>query len=163
MFKRVRTAFVFTAFCLGAWAQSTSQIQGVVQDATGAAVPAAEVKATQTDTGVVRTATTSAEGAYVFPNLPIGPYKLEVNKSGFASYEQTGIVLQVATNPTIDVVLKVGAVSEKVQVEANAAQVELQTTSIGGVIENQRIVELPLNGRNAAQLIQLAGASIPAG
>jgi hypothetical protein len=97
------------------------------------------------------------------PNLPIGPYKLEVSKSGFAAYEQTGIVLQVATNPTVDVQLKVGAVSEKVQVEANAAQVELQTTSIGGVIENQRILELPLNGRNPVELIQLAGASIPGG
>jgi hypothetical protein len=111
----------------------------------------------------VRTVTTSAEGAYVLPNLPIGPYRLEVSKSGFAAYEQTGIVLQVATNPTIDVQLKVGAVSERVQVEANAAQVELQTTSIGGVIDNQRILDLPLNGRNPVEMIQLAGASIPGG
>jgi hypothetical protein len=145
------------------WGQATSQIQGVVQDATGAAIPGAEVKATQTDTGVVRTVITSSEGTYVLPNVPIGPYRLEVSKAGFAAFEQTGIVLQVATNPTVDVQLKVGAVSEKVQVEANAAQVELQTTSIGGVIENQRILELPLNGRNAVELIQLAGASIPGG
>ncbi|MBV9401587.1 MAG: TonB-dependent receptor [Bryobacterales bacterium] len=163
MFQNLRlvVALVFTAAI--AYPQATSQIQGVVQDASGAAIPGAEVKATQTDTGVVRSVTTSAEGTYVLPDLPIGPYKFEVSKSGFAAYEQTGIVLQVATNPTIDVQLRVGAVSERVQVEANAAQVELQTTSIGGVIENQRIVELPLNGRNAAQLIQLAGASIPGG
>ena len=146
-----------------AFPQATSQIQGSVQDATGAAVPGAEVKATQTDTGIVRIATTSAEGAYVLANLPIGPYRLEVTKQGFAAYEQTGIVLQVNTNPTIDFRLTVGAISEKVQVEADAAQVELQTTSVGNVIENQRILELPLNGRNAAELVQLTGASIPAG
>jgi len=162
----MRIAFIAALASLGAitvWGQATSQIRGTVQDATGAAIPGAEVKATQTDTGTVRTVTTSAEGAYVLPNLPIGPYRLEVSKSGFATFEQTGIVLQVATNPTIDVQLRVGAVSEKVQVEANATQVELQTTSIGGVIENQRILELPLNGRNPVELIQLAGASIPGG
>jgi hypothetical protein len=162
----MRIAFIAALASLGSitvWGQATSQIQGTVQDATGAGIPGAEVKATQTDTGTVRTVTTSAEGAYVLPNLPIGPYRLEVSKSGFATFEQSGIVLQVATNPTIDVQLRVGAVSEKVQVEANATQVELQTTSIGGVIENQRILELPLNGRNPVELIQLAGASIPGG
>ncbi len=161
--KTLRIALLTALGCASVFPQATSQIQGSVQDATGAAVPGAEVKATQTDTGVVRTATTSAEGAYVLANLPIGPYRLEVTKQGFAVFEQTGIVLQVNTIPTIDIQLRVGAISEKVQVEANAAQVELQTTSIGNVIENQRILELPLNGRNAAELIQLAGASIPAG
>src|ERR1043166_2744031 len=84
--------------CAQVFGQATAQIQGVVQDATGSAVPGAEVKATQTDTGVVRTTTSSAEGTYVLPNLPIGPYKIDVTKSGFTSYEQTGIVLQVNTN-----------------------------------------------------------------
>jgi hypothetical protein len=154
------------AFCLcsaALFAQGTSQIQGVVRDGTGSVVPAAEIKATQTDTNVTRTTTTGSDGSYVLSNLPIGPYRLEISKQGFSTYVQTGIVLQVATSPTVDIALKVGNVSEQVQVEANAALVETQSTNIGTVIDNRRILELPLNGRNPAELIQLAGASVPAG
>jgi hypothetical protein len=161
--KKATLLLVLTLFGFRLWGQATSQIQGVVRDETGSSVPGADVKATQTETNVVRTATTSADGTYVLANLPIGPYRLEVSKPGFTTYVQTGIVLQVATNPTIDIALKVGNVSEQVQVEANAALVETQSTNIGSVIENQRILELPLNGRNAAELIQLAGAAVPAG
>ncbi len=132
-------------------------------DPAGAAIPNAEIKATQTDTGLVRTATSSTDGTYVLTNLPIGPYRLEVTKQGFSSYVQTGIVLQVATNPTVNVSLKLGTVSESVQVESNATLVETQTTSVGGLVDNRRIVELPLNGRNPVELIQLTGAAIPGG
>ena len=145
------------------WAQSTAQIQGTVTDASGAAVPGADVKATQTDTSAVRTVTTAGDGTYSLASLPLGPYRLEVSKAGFATYTQTGIVLQVNTSPTVDVALKVGAASETIQVEANAAQVETEKTSVGSVIENQRILELPLNGRNPVELIALTGASVPAG
>jgi len=146
-----------------AWAQATARIQGTVRDPSGGGVPGAEVKATQTATGTVRTATTGTDGGYVLPELPVGPYLLEVTKEGFARYAQTGIVLAVADSPTIDAPLKVGAVTESVQVEANAALVETQTTGISGVMENQRILELPLNGRNPADLIQLSGASVAPG
>jgi hypothetical protein len=155
---------LFAVFGAVASAQvSTAQIQGTVQDASGLAVPGAEVKVTQTETGISRTATTGADGGYVLPNLPIGPYQLEVTKAGFSKYVQTGIVLQVASNPIIDVPLKVGAVSEQVSVEANAAMVETTATGVGNVMENQRILDLPLNGRNPADLIQLAGAAIQPG
>ncbi|MCU1335281.1 MAG: hypothetical protein JWO19_862, partial [Bryobacterales bacterium] len=154
--------FVFVlGTCL--WGQSTSQIQGIIEDPAGAAIPGAEIKATQTDTGLVRTATSSADGTYVLANLPIGPYRLEVTKPGFSTYVQTGIVLQVATNPTVNVALKLGTVSESVQVESNATLVETQSTSVGGLIDNKRIVDLPLNGRNPVELIQLAGAAVPGG
>ena len=115
--KATRIALLFVLACACAWGQATSQIQGVVTDATGAAVPGAEVKATQTDTATTRTATTGADGGYVLSNLAIGPYRLEVTKQGFTSYVQTGIVLQVASTPTVDVSLKVGAISDQVQVE----------------------------------------------
>src|SRR5581483_11002632 len=153
------------SFGVLAWSQaaSTSQIQGVVQDATGLPVQGAEVKATQTDTGTSRSATTSPDGTYVLPNLPVGPYRLEVSKEGFNKYVQTGIVLQVATNPNIDVQLKVGAVTEQVSVQADAAMVETQATGVGNVMENQRILDLPLNGRNPADLIQLQGAAVAPG
>ena len=161
--KATRLAICLVISCAALWGQATSQIQGIVTDASGSAVPAAEVKATQTDTGIVRSAVTGADGVYVLANLAIGPYKLEVSKQGFNTYVQTGIVLQVASNPTVDISLKVGAVSEQVQVEANAALVDVQSTSVGSVIENKRILEIPLNGRNPVELIQLAGAAIPAG
>src|ERR1700676_4512244 len=75
------------------------------------AVPGAEVKITQTDTGLMRTTVTGTAGGYVLPDLPVGPYQLEVSKSGFSRYVQAGIVLQVASNPTVDVSLKMGTVS----------------------------------------------------
>src|SRR5215467_14386300 len=108
-----------------AWGQSsTSQINGTVRDASGLAVPSAEVKVTQTATGASRTAVSGADGAYVLPNMSIGPYVLEVTKEGFSKYVQSGIVLQVDSNPTIDPILRVGAVTEQVMVQADASLVE---------------------------------------
>ena len=150
---------------VGAWAQATttSNIAGNVQDATGAAVPGAQVKATHTDTGLVREVASGADGAFLLPNLPIGPYTLQVTKEGFSTYEQSGIVLQVNSNPTINVPLKVGAVSERVQVEASAALVETQSTAVGSVVDNQRVVDLPLNGRNPQELLLLSAPSVSMG
>jgi hypothetical protein len=139
------------------WAQSTAQINGTVRDASGLAVADATVKVTQTATGAVRTAPSGTDGAYVLANLPIGPYLLEVTKEGFTKYAQSGIVLQVDSNPTIDVAMKVGSVTEQVTVQADANMVETHTTSVGTVVDNQRVVEMPLNGRNATQLVFLAG------
>src|ERR1700677_4116014 len=129
MRNHFRFAVFFAATCLIAWGQavSTSQIKGTVHDPSGLAIPDAAVKVTQTDTGAVRTAATGADGAYVLPNLPIGPYRLEVSKDGFAPYRQDGIVLQVDSNPTIDVAVKVGSVSEQVVVQADAAMVETRS------------------------------------
>ncbi len=147
------------------WAQSvsTAQIKGTVQDSTGLAVPGAEVKATQTDTNLVRTATTDADGSYILSNLPVGPYQLEVSKSGFSRFVQTGIVLQVATNPTIDISLQIGAVSESIRVEAAATMVETQSTGVGQVIDGTRVLNLPLVGRQVSDLIYMVGAAVPGG
>ena len=120
------------------------------------------MRATQTDTGLVRTAMTDSAGTYVLTNLPVGPYRMEVSKDGFSTYVQTGIVLQVNTNPAIEVILKVGSITEQVQVEAAATMVETRTTGVGQVVDSQRIVDIPLNGRTATDLIYLAGAAAPA-
>jgi hypothetical protein len=151
---RVALGLLFTSAAL--WAQ-TSQINGIVKDSSGLAIPGAAIKATQTATGVVRTTTSGADGGYVLPNLPIGPYLLEVTKEGFTKYVQSGIVLEVDSAPTVDVALQVGSVSEQVTVEASGLQVETRTTSIGQVVDNQRIMEMPLNGRDVHELIFLAG------
>jgi len=143
-------------------AQSTvSQISGVVQDLSGAAVPGAAVAITNIDTDAARSTVTAADGSYTFTNLVAGPYKLRVTKEGFSAYTQSGIVLQVNTSPQIDVTLKVGAISEQIEVQANAAMVETQSNGVGQVIDQQRVVDLPLNGRNLSQLIQLSGAAVP--
>jgi Carboxypeptidase regulatory-like domain len=83
-----RVALLSFGFSVLVWSQavSTSQISGIVQDASGSAVPAAEIKATRTDTGAIRTATSGPDGIYTLPGLPVGPYSLEVTKAGFATY-----------------------------------------------------------------------------
>ena len=101
----------------------------------------------------------------MFPNLPVGPYALKVVLQGFNTYVQEGIVLQVNTNPTIDVALSVGNVGEQVTVTASSAMVETRSTGVGQVIDNQQVIEIPLNGRQATELIFLSGlaTSAPAG
>ncbi|HEY6343822.1 MAG TPA: carboxypeptidase-like regulatory domain-containing protein [Bryobacteraceae bacterium] len=141
------------------WAQNTSEITGTVVDSSGLAVPGAQVEVTQITTGLTRATVTGVDGTYVLPSLPVGPYKLDVKKEGFATFVQSGIVLQVDTNPTIEVTLKVGSVSEQVQVEASAAMVETHSTGVGQVVDEARVVDLPLNGRYVTDLVGLAGAA----
>jgi hypothetical protein len=144
------------------WAQSTAQINGTVKDQTGAVLPGVEVNVTQTDTSLMRSVVTNELGGYTLANLPIGPYKLDATLPGFRTYVQNGIVLQVNGNPTINPVLEVGQVSDQVEVQADAALVETRSTGIGQVIENQRVVELPLNGRQAQYLMLLSGGATTA-
>jgi len=149
--------------CTIVFAQSTAQVSGSVKDQTGAVLPGAEVTMTQTETGLVRTTISDETGSYSLPNLPIGPYKLEAQLPGFRLYAQTGIVLQVNSNPVINVVLQVGQITDQVEVQANAALVETRSTAVGQVMENTRILELPLNGRQVTDLIVLSGAAVGGG
>src|SRR5437870_1340388 len=153
--------FVLVMACSDLWGQATAQISGSARDQSGAVLPGVEIKATQTDTGITRETITNETGSYALPNLPIGPYRLEAALPGFRSYAQTGIVLQVNSSPVINVVLEVGQVSEQVEVQANAALVETRNAGVGQVIENARILELPLNGRAVIELVSLAGAAAP--
>src|SRR3989475_12028659 len=146
------------------WAQlSTAQLSGRVTDESGAVIPGVTTPATQTDTGLTRSVTTDENGMYVLPNLSTGPYRLEAVLQGFRTFAQTGIVLQVAAAPVINVVLAIGSLQETVSVEAAAPLVDLQSAGIGDVIENKRIVELPLQGRQVTDLIVLAGAAVQTG
>jgi Carboxypeptidase regulatory-like domain len=145
-----------------AQAVAGSQVSGIVLDSSGGALPGAEVTITKTDTGLMRTTFTGSDGTYGLPNLPVGPYQLKVVLQGFTTYVQDGIVLQVNTNPEINVTLALGAVSEQVLVTADAAMVETHTTGVGQVIDQQRLAEIPLNGRLATELIFLSGLATPA-
>ena len=156
-------AFMATCPFLQAQTSATAQISGIASDTSGAILPGVDIRVTQTDTGITRAAVTNETGAYVLPNLAVGPYRLEASLPGFRSFVQTGIVLQVGSNPVINVSLQVGQVAETVEVQANATFVETRVTGVGTVIENQRILELPLNGRQATDLITLAGAAVQTG
>src|SRR5262245_5495841 len=148
--------------CSFIWAQATAQITGTVKDQTGAVLPGVEVTATQTETGIARSAITNETGSYVLPNLAIGPYRLEAGLPGFRTFVQSGIVLQVNSSPVVNPVLEVGQVTEQVEVQANAAMVETRSAGIGAVVENARILDLPLNGRAVVESIALSGAATPA-
>src|SRR5208283_3747394 len=104
------------------WGQAVAnaQISGSVTDPSGAAVPGAKVTVTQTNTRLARTTATGSDGTYLFANLPVGPYLLEAGSAGFASYVQKGIVLQVSDSPVINITLKVGQVTQQVEVSAGA-------------------------------------------
>ena len=145
------------------WGQSTAQISGTARDQSGAVLPGVEITLAQTNTGLVRMVVTNETGSYVLPNLPIGPYKLEAALAGFRTFVQTGILLQVGSSPVINVALEVGQVSENVEVQADAALVETRSTGIGQVIDNVRVLELPLNGRDVTSLILLSGGAVGGG
>src|SRR5213593_3315799 len=121
--KPIIVLMVCTIFCVAAWSQAVTvaQINGSVKDQSEALLPGADIKVTQTETGYTRTVVSDETGRYTIPNLPVGPYRLEASLPGFRTYVQTGIVLQVNSNPTIPITLAVGQVTESVQVEANAA------------------------------------------
>ena len=159
----ISIVFAFLVMSAGTLAQtvSVSQVSGIVKDRSGAILPGAKVHITQIDTGLSRTVLTDESGSYTIPNLPVGPYRLEITLTGFSTYIQTGIVLQVNSNPSINVELQVGAVSQQVEVKSEVSLVETRSTGVGQVIENQRILELPLNGRQATELILLSAGAVP--
>jgi len=155
------TVFLLSIGTTLLFAQGTAQISGTVKDQSGAVLPGVEVSATQTATGAKRSVVTDETGSYILQNLAIGPYTIEAALPGFKSYVQSGIVLQVGTNPIVNATLEVGALTDQVEVQADAALVESRSSGIGNVIDNQRVLELPLNGRNPTELIFLAGAAVP--
>src|SRR5690242_16723636 len=150
--------FLSAAPAVMAQAVAVAQVSGAVTDRSGGAVVGAAVTMTETDKQIVRSALTDSSGSYTLANLPVGPYKLEVKANGFKDYLQSGLQLQVNNNIQINVQMQVGALSERVEVNATASMVETKENSISVVIDQQRINELPLNGRQATQLIMSLGA-----
>jgi len=169
MMKMSRSTFFGLSMSIICWlalpnpahaqAVAIAQVSGSVTDQSGSAIPNAQVRMLETDKQSLHTTVTDAQGQYVLPGLPIGPYRLEVQASGFKDYLQSGIVLQVNNNVQINVTMQVGSISEKVEVSATANMVETKENSISNVIDQQRISELPLNGRQATQLILTLGAA----
>ena len=154
------SCFVLVFSCAAVFAQTTAQLNGRVEDPTGARLPGVEVTARQIDTGVSRLVITNETGSYTLPNLPLGPYELEATLPGFSTFLQSGIVLAVGSSPNIIITLEVGQVAQTIEVTASAALVETRTLGIGELVASERILDLPLNGRNVTQLILLAGGAV---
>ena len=133
----------------------TASITGVVHDASGAVVPGATVRALNTGTNAEFTATTNTEGQYTIRTMPVGEYKLSVEATGFRRNETSGIRLQVNDVARVDPTLDVGGTTETVTVSTQVVSVDTDTSSLRTVVDQKRIEELPLNGRNATQLMRL--------
>ena len=147
-----------------AYAQAVAggQIQGMVTDPSGGAIAEAKVTVEQMESGLKRTVTTGSDGHYVVPNLPVGPYNLQAGAGGFTNYQRSGIILRVGDDLQVNVALPLGEVTEKIEVSAAASMVQTEDTSLSEVIDQRRIVDLPLNGRQPTQLILLSGAAATA-
>ena len=131
-------------------------ILGVVTDSSGAAVAGANISVKNTGTGIVRTARTDDQGRYNVPDLEIGAYEVDVEKSGFREVAHGGIDLTVGSQVVVDAVLQVGASEQTVTVEGQVSQVDTTSSALGSLVEGTQLRELPLNGRNYTQLLTLA-------
>src|SRR5689334_22834487 len=139
---------------VGVHAQSstTGNITGTVRDPQGAAVPKAEVTISDEKTGTSRTVTATEDGFYNATSLPAGVYSISTSPAGFKKTISTGVELHVNENKTVNLELQVGAVTETVTVTSEAAPVELRSGEVSSLISEKQVTELPLNGRNYAQL-----------
>jgi hypothetical protein len=145
-------------FCLShsiGYAQVSAILSGVVIDQSGAAVSGARVEARNVDTGLLRDTVTEQGGRYQLFALPLGQYEVRVKKDGFAEAVRTGVRLLVGQDARVDVTLRLGAVTEEMKVTGDAAIVSVTTQDISGLVGEQQVKDLPLNGRSYDLLLTL--------
>jgi len=138
----------------------TGRITGRITDPAGAAVPAAEVIATERDTGVATKGQSSATGVYTIPFLPPGRYHVEVSHPGFKKFERPNIALGTSEVVPLDIQLELGNLAETITVEATAPLLESTTSDVGQSIEAKTVADMPLNGRRALSLVSLSAATV---
>jgi len=165
-FITLATVGIIVAACIfptSALAQGTitGTILGTVKDASGAVLPGAKVTITNDDTGLKRLAKTDQNGVFLVPFLPIGNYRVRVEAANFRTVVQGGIRLEIDQQLPINFALQLGQVNEEIQVQADSELVNTQTSDIGEVIDNRRVTQLPLNGRQFSQLILLSAGATP--
>jgi len=139
---------------------TNANLNGTISDPSGAPVTQATVQVTNTDIGLQRTTTTDDAGTYSFTALPVGQYQITVEKPGFARYVQRGITLVVDQSASVPVHLQLGNVTEQVNVSANAQMITTETGMVGQLIDQKRIIDLPLNGRQPQTLLFLAPGTV---
>jgi hypothetical protein len=130
----------------------TGAFVGTVRDSSGATIANATVTVRNTDTNLRRTATTEQDGSYRFLELPVGPYELRAEAVGFKTETRTGLTLEVAQQGVINFDMQVGAATEQVTVSSEISLVNTQNSTLGGLVTEQQMAELPLNGRNYIDL-----------
>ncbi len=152
-FPLLFVALLLTAIPVGA--QTLGTITGDVKDASGALIPGATVTVTNTGTNAARESTSNAAGAYSFPALPPGPYVVKAELQGFRTVTQE-VQLQIEAVVRVNFTMEIGTLSETAEVTGVAPLITTENATVGTVIENRRIVELPLNGRNFLSLVALS-------
>ncbi len=151
-----RLSLIFLASLASLWSQTTSTtILGTVQDSSGSVIGGAKVTLTNTRTGVKADTMSTSSGDFTFPLINIGEYTVSVEQSGFKTAARTGVLVQINEKVRVDFKLEVGQVTERVQVTAEIAQLKTDESSLGNVVEQRRLVELPVNGRNVGNLAVL--------
>jgi hypothetical protein len=153
-------ASILVALTSPAFAQQQGQINGVITDSSGAVVPGVAVTAVEQQTGLARETISGANGLFVFPALRPTIYEIRAVLAGFRTIRRTGIELLANQNLTVNVTLELGELSETVSVAGDAANVDITTATISEVVDHARIVELPLNGRDAAKLTTLVAGTV---
>lgn len=162
MQMKVRSGCLVLAFAGTVLAQSPNgTIAGTVSDALGARIPNVEVVAKQTATGLTFRARSSETGTYVIPAIPIGALDVEASAQGFKQFRRTGLVLEVDQRMRLDIVLELGALTESVTVTEELPRVDTDDSTLGSIVEQERIEQLPLNGRHIFSLVQLVGGVQP--
>jgi len=164
---RCKSALLFSSLLLTVmWATTaiaqytTARLSGTVQDKTGAAVPGATVTVEQAGTGYRQEVKSGAAGEYLFPSLPVGSYQLTVELAGFSTYVQKGIGLEIGQAASQKVTLAVGAITQQVTVEGSSNRVTTDDAAISQVIDEKSMESLPMNGREAQQLVFLVPGAV---
>ncbi|MGO8810332.1 MAG: carboxypeptidase regulatory-like domain-containing protein [Candidatus Sulfotelmatobacter sp.] len=166
-FRNLLPARRFICFSLGlilvfgstmpVWAQyTTARLSGIVSDPSGAVVAGATITVQEVGTGYTQSTNSTSAGQYLFPSLPVGTYQITVSMAGYTSYVQKGIVLSLGQAAAQDVQLRVGRVEQQVVVNANSSLVTTDSATVGQLIDQREISQLPLNGRDVQQLVFLA-------
>ena len=154
-------ALLLTLFvAAGGRAQSTGSMTGTVSDSSGAAIPDATVAVTNTGTAQTRTVQTNASGVFSFPDLPIGSYTMQISKAGFATQKRSATELLTGQTIGIDVTLKIGSQVESIEVTTETQQVQTSTSEVASTVDQQEMVDLPLNQRNPLQLTSLTPGAV---
>src|SRR5713226_5605435 len=148
-------ALITLGTCLVFAQTSTATILGVVRDTSGALVPGESITVKHTESGLTRTVVSGERGAYTVPLLPVGPYEITTTMPGFKQMVRSGINLVIGQEAVVDLTLEVGANAEQVTVTEEAPLVNTTTSSTSGVITEQQVKDLPLNGRSFDQLLTL--------
>lgn len=154
------SALLFLSAAAGRAQFTNAKLSGTVSDQSGAPIADATVRVQNTETGLQKTTVTAGTGTYSFVALPVGSYQITVEKAGFTKYLQTGITLVLNQSATVPVSLQLGSVNQEINVSANAQLVTTETGTVGQLVDQRRILDLPLNGRQPQTLLFLAPGTV---